>query len=240
MKTCNVPKSVHQRRVAALILLGVAAWLLMRMFAPSWAQQMEPESVMRFLEDVVERHGCAAVFAGALVEGLLFVSWYAPGSTVVLVAAMLAGRGVIGLPAVVVSASAGFAIGYTASYCLGRYGWAGVAKYIGLEPALRRAQTRVNGASAGAFVLMFAHPHCGVLAATAAGVLHQPPGRVLPLMAASATFWSAAWGIAAFALGRWVLNIINGPAFAIVAIGVLLFLVLRGSGSCCRKSRLSQ
>lgn len=231
-----MPPSTRLWRGVALILLCGVAWLLIHWLAPPWARQMEPENVLQMLEGFVERHGYKAVFIGALIEGLVLGSWYAPGSTVVLVAAMLAGRGVIGLPGVILSASAGFTLGYSVSFFLGRYGWVRVVKYIGLESALQRVQARVSTASVGAFVLMFAHPHCGVLAATAAGILQKPPGYFLPVLAASATFWTAFWAITAFATGRWIMSFINGPAFAIVMIGVLLLLLLRGSSGNCAKA----
>jgi len=220
----NVRGRIRLLSVSAIVLCFCVA---LHFWAPAVLQRFQPARVIGLLEDYVARYGAIAVFIGAFVEGLLLVSWYTPGSSIVLVAAMLAGRGVIGLPSVIVSASAGFTIGYAVSYALGWYGWAGVAKYVGLGDALGRMQVRVTTAPASAFILLFAHPHCGVLAATAAGILKKRPGAVLPLLAASASLWTTVWAITAFSFGRWVLEILNGPALAVVVIGLLLYLVLR-------------
>lgn len=166
--------------------------------------------VLGYVRQAYDRYGYWVVFLGAFIEGLFVISWYFPGSTIVVLGAVFAGAGLLSLPLVVALAVLGFVLSANVNYLLGRYGWYRVLERLGAGPALEQAKARVRDFGWRAIFLGFVNPALGVLMATAAGILRLPYAAYLGVTSAAVLFWMLVWGGLAYRLGPPLLDAIVG------------------------------
>src|SRR5437867_1816025 len=138
---------------------------------------------------------------------------------------VLAGQGKLEFPWVIVSAGCGFFLGYATDFVIGSHGWYHLIRLCGLEGPVIRTRDRIATSHACSYVLLFWHPHSGVLAATAAGCLRLPARRFLSLTVLAVLFWTSVWGTLCFCFGRSVLKLLNNGALVVSAIVIGLVIL---------------
>src|SRR5262249_4125916 len=156
------------------------------------------------LEHFVRDHGVTAVMVIVALEAL---GAPLPGETLLIFAAVLAGRGEMSLPALLICAWAGAVLGDNVGYLIGRkIGRAGVARdgcKVGLAPApcgsVERALARL-GAATVAFVrfVNILRQLNGIVA----GTLGMSWGRFLLFNALGAALWVGLWVLGTFYLSE--------------------------------------
>ena len=181
------------------------------------------------LEHFVRHYGVAAVMVILAFEAL---GAPLPGETLLIFASILAGRGEMSLPALLIFAWAGAVMGDNVGYLIGRsLGRAAVARYgakIGLTPARYNA---VEGVFAryGAATVVFAR-FVNVLRqlnGVVAGTLGMNWWRFLLFNALGGALWVATWVLGAYYLGEHASSIAGlarhgGVVGGMLAAGVLL------------------
>lgn len=203
--------------LAALISL-LALW---RIF-----QLPQEAELFRIIRSYFERYGFLTVFISAIVEGMLLLGWYYPGSIVVFLGVIFAGRNVMQVIAVVGIATIGFFIAYVFDYLLGKYGWYRLLLAFGLREPIENAKQRLTRYGANTILVGYFHPNFGALIATAAGILSYPFRTFLIYSLVAVIFWDTFWGTLAYFLSEAALYIL-GIRFAIIAIVVwILFRLL--------------
>jgi membrane protein DedA with SNARE-associated domain len=180
------------------------------------------------LEHFIRAYGVAAVMAIVALEAL---GAPLPGETLLIFAAVLAGRGDMSLPALLISAWVGSVLGDNVGYWIGRkLGRAAVARYgarIGLTAA-RFAAVEAMFARYGATTVAFARfvDVLRQLNGVVAGTLGMAWRRFLLFNALGAALWVGLWVLGAFYLGEHMSTIMLLARRAGVVAGVMAAVAL--------------
>jgi membrane protein DedA with SNARE-associated domain len=184
------------------------------------------------LEHFIRAYGVAAVMAIVALEAL---GAPLPGESLLIFAAVLAGRGDMSLPALLISAWVGSVLGDNVGYWIGRkLGRAAVARYgarIGLTAA-RFGAVEAMFARYGAATVAFARfvDVLRQLNGVVAGTLGMAWRRFLLFNALGAALWVGLWVLGAFYLGEHMSTIMllarRGGVVAGVMAAVALFVAL--------------
>ena len=190
------------------------------------------EHILGTLEPWIHHYGVAAVFVILTLESL---GLPLPGESLLILTAILAGRGEMSFPGLLVAAWAGAVIGDNVGYLVGRtLGHRVAARYggkIGLtEERLRRVEAVF--AHYGPVTVAFAR-FVNVLRQLngfVAGTMKMDWRRFLAFNALGAALWVLAWTMAGFYLGRHGENIAAlvhrlgwlGAAVAAIALMAIL------------------
>ena len=185
-----------------------------------------------------EKYGLITVFVSALLEGMLLVGIYYPGSLVIFLGVIFSiGNTVLAVETVATVITALF-IGYSINYFLGKYGWYRLLLIFCLKKPIEEAQARVTTYGARAIYLSFWHPNIGAFTATAAGIL-QFPFRTFFIHAFIATvLWNSFWGIVVYIMGKASLKLMGLP-FIISFVSLWIIFVIAKSLYEKRKSALN-
>lgn len=193
-------------------------WILLR---------LPPQDVIiATAREYFQNYGLITVFVSAVLEGVLMVGWYYPGSLVIVLAATFAGKDLAQLSMVWLMTTLGFIFAYTFNFYLGKYGWYRLLAALGFRDALEKAKSQLVFYGPRAIFLTYWHPNLAALTATAAGIL-SIPFRMFILYSIAATIpWNIMWTTLAYFLGEKAIDAI-GPKFvlAFIAIWVLVILV---------------
>jgi membrane protein DedA with SNARE-associated domain len=180
------------------------------------------------LEHFIRAYGVAAVMAIVALEAL---GAPLPGETLLIFAAVLAGRGDMSLPALLISAWVGSVLGDNVGYWIGRkLGRAAVARYgarIGLTAA-RFGAVEATFARYGAATVAFARfvDVLRQLNGVVAGTLGMAWRRFLLFNALGAALWVGLWVLGAFYLGEHMSTIMLLARRGGVVVGVMAAVAL--------------
>ncbi len=117
------------------------------------------DDLVVFARELFGWHLYLTVFVGALVEGLLLINWYLPGSLVIVLGVVFArdtGASVVVTVSLVILA---FFITSVVNYALGKYGWYRLLLRFGLREPLERAQTKVEKSGLPVIFSTYFHPN---------------------------------------------------------------------------------
>ncbi len=173
-----------------------------------------------------DRYGLFTIFFCAILEGVLLLGWYFPGSFVIVLGVFLAGNDYAQLFGVFTTTTAGFLIAYIFNFYVGAYGWYKLLAAFGFREALVKAQAQLLQYGPRAIFFTYWHPNLAALTSTAAGILNMPVRTFALYTLAATLLWDAFWTVVGYTLGETALTII-GPqyigAFIILWISVILF-----------------
>lgn len=164
-------------------------------------------------------YGYWLVFVSAFIEGMLLVGWYYPGSLVIFLGVIFAGKNIPEVIWVVGLVTVGLFLAYLFNYALGKYGWYRVLSRFGLREPIKNAQTRLTKYGLSGIFLSYWQPNLAALTSTAAGVLQFPLRKFMLYSITAAMLWNIFWGALVYFLGEVALTAI-GMRFATVAIVV--------------------
>lgn len=152
-------------------------------------------------------YGYGVVFVAALIEGLLLINWYLPGSAVAVIGVVLADGDPVRTVLTVALIILAFFITNIINYGLGRFGWYQLLLKFGLAEPLKTTQARLAKGAASAIFLSFIHPNISAVVATSAGMLRVPFGHFLILSLVGLLFWGTFWGVIVAYFGSHILEL---------------------------------
>ncbi|MDP4001214.1 MAG: VTT domain-containing protein [bacterium] len=169
-------------------------------------------------EQYYQQYGYWTVFVGALIEGLLFINWFLPGSIVVVlgvVFAKSAGLSAVGMVSLIIL---GFFITSLINYALGRYGWYKLMLKLGLEKPLNNIKAKTESSGLKIIFSTYLHPNLGALTATSAGILKFSFKWFVLYSLIALVVWNTLWGVLVYFLGSSILNYLGPPAIILVLV----------------------
>lgn len=209
------------------IWLPLFALAAVAMFYTVWMLLDLPprNEVIETARQYFEHYGLITILIAAIIEGALFVGWYFPGSLVIVVGAVFAGKDIGQLFEVFVATTIGFWIAFTFNFFVGKYGWYRLLTALGFREALERAQAQVVHYGPRAIFLTSFHPNLAALTATAAGILQMPFRTFLIYMIAATLLWDTFWTTAAYFFGEYSIELI-GPKFVLPFIAIWIGIIV--------------
>lgn len=186
------------------------------------------EDLLDFAKEFYAKWGLLFVFLVSIVEGTLFINWYFPGSTIVLIGGLLARTGLIPFWSFGIVVYLGFLLAFSLDYMLGRYGFHKVlVKWGPFQSRVDAAGRALQKRAIPTFFIWYFHPQSGNFVATAAGVLRYPFSKFFALNASALLFWISFWLGLVYIFGSIVLYVIDNY-FALFALLALVSWVLIG------------
>jgi len=191
----------------------------------------ELQQILGALEHLVHDFGVGAV---TVILALEAMGAPLPGETLLIFAAVLAGRGELSLPALLISAWAGSVIGDNVGYLIGRtLGRAAVARYgakIGLTEERFQAMEKVF-ARYGALTVAFARfvNILRQLNGVVAGTLEMPWQRFVFFNAVGAALWVGTWVLGSYYLSEHI-EAITALAHRIGIVGLAVVVLAAAVG----------
>ncbi|WP_371226342.1 DedA family protein [Roseovarius sp. 2305UL8-3] len=150
----------------------------------------DPIEIQKFLRTAFERYGFAAVFLATLLESLFVLSFYFPGSLVIVLSVLAIGGSLGNLSQLTIVVACGAFVGISADYAIGRYGLYSLFARIGGREGLERAASWQERWGVWSFLLFGFHPNFLALVATHAGIAGVKYLRVALLTIISLLFWT--------------------------------------------------
>ena len=149
-------KDTLKKIVLPLIFLGVAVSLF---FVWKIFNLPPQEKLIEIARSYFDAYGLITIFISSILEGVLLVGWYYPGSLVIFLGVIFAGHDAVRVTEVISVVTAGFFIAYALNFSLGKYGWYRVLLVLGLREALERAQRRLANYGLRVIFLTYWHPN---------------------------------------------------------------------------------
>ncbi|MDP2641991.1 MAG: VTT domain-containing protein [bacterium] len=211
----------YKKALLPLVILGVfmLVYLAWRFFG------LPPEEeIIEIARFYFDKYGLAILLVSALVEGTVLVGWYYPGSLIIFLGVILAGKDVPKVVEAVAVITVGLFFAYIINFLLGKYGWYRLLLKFGLRDALEDAKSRVTKHGLPAIFMSYWQPNLGALVATSAGILDFSFTKFLIYSAVAATFWNACWAVFIYFIGEGALSLV-GIRFVLLA--VFLWIVYR-------------
>ncbi|MDO8589952.1 MAG: VTT domain-containing protein [bacterium] len=211
MSKIDFKKALLPVSVLGIFLLIYLAW---RFFA------LPPEDklieIARFYFD---KYGLAILLVSALIEGTVLVGWYYPGSLVIFLGVILAGKDIPKVMAAVAAITVGLFFAYILNFLLGKYGWYRLLLRFGLREALDDVRARVTKYGLLAIFMSYWQPNLAALVATSAGILKFSFSKFLMLSLLAAMLWNTFWGTLVYFVGERTLSLV-GIRFVLLAVFV--------------------
>ena len=202
--------------VLPLIFLGAAVSLF---FVWKIFDLPPQERLIEIARSYFDAYGLITIFISSILEGVLLVGWYYPGSLVIFLGVIFAGHNIVRVVEVISFVTAGFFVAYALNFALGKYGWYRVLLVLGLREPLERAKHRLANYGLRAIFLTYWHPNLAGLTSTAAGILHIPFKKFFFYSCISAILWNIFWGSLVYFLGEQALTLI-GFRFVLIILGI--------------------
>jgi len=209
------------KRVLSLIWLPLFALAALASFYAVWLLLDLPpkDEVIRIAHEYFLHYGLITIFLSAILEGVLLLGWYFPGSLVIVLGVVFAGKDISQLLGVFAVTTLGFFVAYTINFFVGKYGWYTLLNALGFKESLDRAQAQVTKYGPGAMFLTYWHPNLAALTATAAGILKMPFRTFIMYTIVATTLWDTFWTIVGYTLGEASITVI-GPKFVVAFIAL--------------------
>src|SRR3989344_8050874 len=187
---------------------------------------LPPESeLIEIARNYFDKYGLITVLLSAIIEGVLLVGWYYPGSLVIFLGVIFAGKNIPDVIQVVSVVTIGLYIAYIINFFIGKHGWYRLLLKFGLKEPLEKAQPRLAKHGPAGIFLSFWQPNLAALTATAAGILQFPLRKFLLFSLSATILWNIFWGTLVYFLGAASLSLL-GVRFVLIAIVVWMLLRL--------------
>jgi membrane protein DedA with SNARE-associated domain len=209
-----MPKNIWNTIKLPVLLLGIV--LTLSLF---WKiLDLPPEDqLIEIARKYFDKYGLIVLLISAIIEGVLLVGWYYPGSLVIFLGVIFAGKNVSLAIETVLIITLGLYLAYLINYILGKYGWYRLLLAFGLSKPLEKAQLRITKYGFSGILLSYWHPNLAAIASTAAGTLQFSWRKFLIYSLISVSIWNIFWGTLVYFLGEASLGIV-GLKFVLIAI----------------------
>lgn len=176
-----------------------------------------------------EQYGLVIFFFTALLESLLLIGNYFPGTLILLFGLST----LLDSPSKVfesyVYISAGMMLGYTINYFLGKYGWYKVIEKLGYKDELNKIEDKLKTTGLAAVFFLYLLPGFGSLLSTSFGILRFNFTKFFSFTLGMVLFWNGVWALAVYIFGQAVFDMFNSGYLAIILVGgYLIYLYKSG------------
>lgn len=199
--------------IGLFIAMGLFLVLYQLFDLPTFAE------IIAFAQKSYDTHGYYVIVLASLLEGLLLINWYFPGSVVILMGTTFA---ITGHQSVLLTVSLITLCYFLTSYLnflLGKYGWYKLLLKFGLKKEIDKMQHRLEKHGPKIILVSYFHPQVGSITATSAGILHLRTRVFLTYSLLAFILWNSFWTSMIYLFGPQMLKIVNFKNLMII-IGV--------------------
>ncbi len=214
-------KSLFKKLLAPIIFLALigSIYLIWQLF-----NLPTDEQLIVIIEQYFNRYGLIIVFLSSLLEGVCFLGWYYPGSIIIFLSVIFAGKNIPLAMLVVLLVTLGLFSAYVINFFIGKYGWHKLLLFFGLRKEVERMQVKLSRHGWRTLFATYWDPNLASLTSTAAGILQLPFKKFFLYSFLAATLWDIFWGAVTFFLGKKVLTLFG--LWFVVAIFIIWCVIL--------------
>jgi len=184
------------------------------------------EETVKLVTNWLTEYGLLIVLIGSLLEALLFVGFYFPGSVIIFLAVASSPNPISAIKAVL-AVSLGMLLGYSLNYMLGKYGWYKVFLKLGMRGGIENARVKMERNDIRYVFYTYWNPGLASFTSTAAGILQLPYTRFLLLIVAAILVWNTFWGVLVYSVGESALMLLNfSLVLKIIAVWIVFEVIL--------------
>jgi membrane protein DedA with SNARE-associated domain len=206
-----------------IVIIAVSLSMIWKVFdLPS------EEVLIGIAEGYFKEYGLLTVFIASLVEGMLLIGWYLPGSVVIFLGVILSYGDPARATLSVIVTIFGLGLAYTFNYFIGKYGWYKVFKALGLSNSLDKAQDTYKKYHNTSIYFSYWQPNLASLISSAAGILQAPFVPFLIHSWVASVLWLSFWGVITFMFGKVILDYL-GPIFLLFLICWIGYIVYQNN-----------
>lgn len=218
------------------LIIVISIYSLIR-FAWSYYSLPDESQIIDLVNGFFTKYGLIVILLASIVESLLLIGNYFPGSLVIFLGVASSIGDVNRAIKTVALTIIGMLIGYSINYFLGKYGWYKVLIKFGLQEAFTSFKNKINKMDAenslfkkvlviGGFYII---PGSGSILSTSFGILNYNYGKFVSYAIFLVTFWNILWGILVYHFGMKIFEILSSYVAGIVLIiGVFAYLIYTG------------
>jgi membrane-associated protein len=207
---------------AALLPLGLLVLVIVGDLIWSALGFPDTEGTILIIKNLFMDYGYPLVFAAAAIEALLLVGLYVPGSVALILAATMAGQGVLNIWVVIGLITLGMLTGVVINYFLGKYGWYRLLARFGLKAAIERTKIKAETKGYKIIHASYFNPNIASLTATSFGILHVNFWKFFMHSVIAFMYWNLMWGISFYFMGNWIEDRLNYTSFIIVIVAAIV------------------
>jgi membrane protein DedA with SNARE-associated domain len=223
LKKIDWKKALLPLTVLAVFMVFYVAW---RFFG------LPPEEeLIQIASGYFDRYGLWLLLASSIVEGLVLVGWYYPGSLVIFLGVILAGPDVSKVVLAVGTISIGLLISYIGNFFLGKHGWYKLLLKFGLKEALDDAKHRVKQHGLLAIFMSYWQPNLAALVATSAGILDFSFKKFLLYSIPAVMIWNTFWGVLVYVVGEKALDFVGIRFVLLIIFAWIVYRIWQGDKS---------
>lgn len=204
------------------ILSPFVIYFIIRNFFP---ELLIFDSLVSTLENLYGKYGVLIIFVSGIAEAIFLLNMFIPGSIVILLGAVLASRGVITLPEVIIAGTVGLLIGYSFDWFVGRFGWYELISKTRVFKMVEAVEKRLKNQESFIIFLSGFNPNGLAIVSIAAGIIKSDYRNFIKKVALTQLAWSTFWGSLFFIFGIVMLkNVYWVVLVAIIIISITYFI----------------
>jgi len=185
------------------------------------------QELIDIAKNYYNNYGYITIFIASLIEGLLVVNWYLPGSLVIVLGVILSAGNPIRVVFMVAIITIAFLITSVINYVFGRYAWYRFLLFLGLRVPLEKMKQRVEKHGLVLIFSTYFHPNIGALTALSSGILRLPFIRFLVYSIIALILWNVFWGLVVYLVGPIILNFLHMTFLIAIFTCCLLFAIIK-------------
>lgn len=170
-----------------------------------------------------KEYGLPLIFVSSILESMLFIGWYFPGSLVIFIGvAATHGNPLLAVKTILV-VCCGMLVGYSINYILGKFGWHKVLMKFGFNEELLKIEKKLKQKGVFSTFIFYIMPSFGSLLSTAFGVLKFNIVTFALFTIFAVVFWNIVWGVLVYHFGIGLFKLLTSTASILVIFCVYFF-----------------
>lgn len=179
----------------------------------------EQQDIINGAFGLFDLYGYWFVALAAFLEGILLVGLYFPGSVVLVLGVVAAGRSdKLEVWAVALVIMIAFYLSALLNYALGRYGWYHVLAKFGLQKPIGKMEARLKKHGQKILFSTYIHPNLGTFTATAAGILKMSFSIFALFSLLAIIFWNTIWTFVVMVVGEAAVKYLDMRYFVMIFV----------------------
>ena len=222
-----------------LVLVFILALGILLVLKSGWGYFDLPSasSLVDMMTGLFDKYGLIVVFLAALIESILLVGGYFPGTLIIFLSLSLSGGDFQKTIMTVLAASAGMLVGYSVDYFLGKHGVHKILRKLRLENEVEKLKKEIERQGVWAGFFLYILPGFGSLISTTFGIIKYDYKKFLAFMVLTVFIWNSVWGLTGYFFGKQVLDVLESGYFGFIILAIfMIYLVSSGKYAEMKKS----
>jgi membrane protein DedA with SNARE-associated domain len=207
-----------------LVLVVAMSVLFLFIFKGGWGALGLPsaDTLVDFVVNLFNQYGLVIVFFAALIESILLVGGYFPGTMIIFLSLSVSGGDLQKTLATVLVATAGMLVGYSIDYFLGKNGVSKILNKLNLNNEVEKLKKEIDRQGLWAGFFLYILPGFGSLISTTFGILKFNFLNFFGFILLTVLIWNSIWGITGYVFGDEVLKLITSGYFGFIILGIFI------------------